>query len=37
VIDPKILNLFNDLDTDKNGSISLEEFAKGLKRIGISP
>ncbi len=32
-----VKNLFDQLDTDKNGSISIEEFTKGLKFLGVSP
>jgi len=29
--------MFDDLDTDNNGSICFEEFAKGLRRLGVQP
>mmetsp|Transcript_9592 Transcript_9592/g.14376 ORF Transcript_9592/g.14376 Transcript_9592/m.14376 type:complete len:486 (+) Transcript_9592:52-1509(+) len=29
--------MFNDLDTDGNGSISFDEFSKGLRRLGVQP
>jgi len=32
-----VKKLFNELDTDKNGSISYEEFCAGLKKLGVTP
>ena len=29
--------MFEDLDRDRNGSIDIQEFAVGLKRINMSP
>jgi len=42
-VDPQTIDtealrkMFDDLDTDKNGTICFEEFAKGLRRLGMHP
>jgi len=33
----KMRQMFDELDTDKNGSIDFEEFVVALKRLGIAP
>lgn len=33
----KMRQMFDELDTDKNGSINFEEFVVALKRLGIAP
>jgi hypothetical protein len=34
---PKVLEMFEDFDQDKDGNINLEEFDAMLRRLGIHP
>ena len=33
----KMRELFEDIDTDKNGHISFEEFVRGMRKLGMAP
>lgn len=37
-VDVKLMKeLFDKLDTDKNGTIDFDEFSAGLKKLGVTP